>query len=254
MDQTYTNDEQKRPPSAGDNRSQSTSAISPLLHTLVLIAVLLANSWLSARSPHIMADAHSKIFMYLRNIGWECLAVLYVWLGTRRRIHWRELVGGRWKSAGDAATDFVLGAMLWLAIMTVIALLASAMGMLRGDAAHHISEARQRLGFLLPRSSSEVLMFLCMSGAAGVCEEIVFRGYLQRQFKALTGNATAAIVLQALLFGAAHGYQGWQRMLLIATEGILLGVVAMQRRSLRPGMVAHVMQDAISGLVGRQLR
>lgn len=253
MDQTFTNDEQKLPPSA-DGSSQNASAVSSLLHTLVLIAVLLANSWLSARSPHLMTGTHSKIFMYLRNIGWECLVVFYVWLGTRRRINWRGLVGGRWKSGGEAARDVVLGAVLWLAIMTLIAMLASAMGMLRGDAAHHINEARQRLGFLLPRTGGEVALFLCMSAAAGVCEEIVFRGYLQRQFTAFTGNATAAIVLQALLFGAAHGYQGWQRMVLIAAEGVLLGVVALERKSLRPGMVAHTMQDAISGLIGRQLR
>jgi hypothetical protein len=251
MDQTLTNVEREGPAYTCNRKPPASPLIAPLLHTLVFIAVLLANSWLSAHTPHHVAGANSKVFLYLRNIGWECLAVLYVWLGTRRRIRWRELVSGRWNSVGDALRDFALGALLWLVILTVIASLAAAMGMLQGDAAHRINEARQRLSFLIPRSGAEVLLFICMSAAAGICEEIVFRGYLLRQFTALTRCVPLAVALQAVLFGAAHGYQGGQRMVLIAAEGVLLGAVALWRRSLRPSMAAHALQDVISGLVAR---
>jgi membrane protease YdiL (CAAX protease family) len=46
------------------------------------------------------------------------------------------------------------------------------------------------------------------------------------------------LLLQALVFGAGHGYQGARLMLVITIYGCLFGWLAIWRRSLRPGMVA----------------
>jgi membrane protease YdiL (CAAX protease family) len=234
-----------------ENRQQRISSVP---HTAVLVLFLLANSLLSTRLHRPPMNVHGKVLFYLRNIGWEWLAVLYVWLGIRRRITLRSLVGGRWSSAEDVAADLSLGIALWLIILMSIAILAVALGMFQGNPAQSLHEARERFGFLIPNTAVEVAVFVCLSATAGICEEIIFRGYLQRQFSALIGSVAPAIVLQAALFGAAHGYEGGKRMALIAFEGVLLGVVAVWRRSLRPGMVAHATQDAISGIVARHLR
>ncbi len=50
-------------------------------------------------------------------------------------------------------------------------------------------------------------MWVILAVAAGICEEFMFRGYLQKQFLAITGSDAAAVVLQAF-FGVAHSYQG----------------------------------------------
>ena len=92
-----------------------------------------------------------------------------------------------------------------------------------------------------------------MSLTAGFCEELIFRGYLQRQFAALTNSVWAAIVLQGLSFGAAHGYQGWKLMVVIAVYGSLFGVLVQWRRSLRPGMMTHFIQDGLWGVVAGYL-
>ena len=87
-----------------------------------------------------------------------------------------------------------------------------------------------------------------MAATAGFCEELTFRGYLTRQFNAWTGSRVFAVVLQGVAFGLAHGY--YQRvMLVIMVQGWLLGLFAYWRKSLRPGMLAHGLQDAIGGLV-----
>jgi uncharacterized protein len=78
-------------------------------------------------------------------------------------------------------------------------------------------------------------------------EEIIFRGYLQRQFSALTGNAYIAIVIQAAVFGASHGYEGTRRMIVIFVFGAMFGFLALWRRSLRPGMMAHALHDSAAG-------
>jgi len=79
--------------------------------------------------------------------------------------------------------------------------------------------------------------------SAGVCEETVFRGYLQRQFRALSGSAVIAVLLPAVVFGVSHVYQGVRLASMVVLYGVLFGSLALWRRSLRPGIVAHVWSD-----------
>ena len=100
---------------------------------------------------------------------------------------------------------------------------------------------------LLPKSLVEVLVWIATSVTAGICEEMAFRGYLQRQFHALTGNIAWAIVLQGLVFGIAHGYQGWRNVVVISVLGVLYGALAAWRRNLRVNIIAHAWSDIWEG-------
>ncbi len=91
-------------------------------------------------------------------------------------------------------------------------------------------------------------MFIVLSSVAGLVEEIIFRGYLQQQFAALTGNVYIGLIISAIIFGSGHGYEGLKRMVLIAIYGSLFGLLALWRKSLRPGMMAHAWHDSISGV------
>lgn len=96
-----------------------------------------------------------------------------------------------------------------------------------------------------------LVVYLLLRATAGFCEEIIFRGYLQKQFSAWTHSAEAGLVLQALVFGAGHAYQGPRLMVVIAVYGCLFGLLALWRRSLRPGMIAHSLEDSLVVLLGR---
>jgi len=93
------------------------------------------------------------------------------------------------------------------------------------------------------------MLWVLLSISAGFSEELVFRGYLQRQLTALTGSVTVALLLQSALFGIAHGYQGWRSCMAIAVYGALFTMLALWRRSLRPGMTAHAWTDIVGGLL-----
>jgi membrane protease YdiL (CAAX protease family) len=54
--------------------------------------------------------------------------------------------------------------------------------------------------------------------------------------------------MQAALFGVSHGYQGPGASARIVAFGSLFGLVALWRRGLRPGIVAHALTDIIAGL------
>src|SRR5439155_27093116 len=85
----------------------------------------------------------------------------------------------RWKSAAQGFVD--LG--LEVALLVLSTLLAPILG------GHQNAEAaNQSVRFLLPQSSMEMGLWILLSITAGICEEAIYRGYLQRQLGALTRN------------------------------------------------------------------
>ena len=61
--------------------------------------------------------------------------------------------------------------------------------------------------------------------------------------------AEVAVVLQAVAFGLPHVYQGVRMAAMAAPYGILFGVLALWRRSLRPGILAHAWSDIAARLL-----
>src|SRR5208282_1836198 len=163
----------------------------------------------------------------------------------------RELIGGRWKRVEDFLFDVAIAAGTWFGALLVLALAAVAMGM---NQTGNLDEARQQIGFLAPQSALEVTLWICLSATAGFCEEVLFRGYFQMQFTRLLRSRWIALVVVSILFGLGHGYEGAQRMALIAMLGFAFGLMSLLRKSLRPAMMAHTLQDTISGLLLRALR
>jgi hypothetical protein len=96
---------------------------------------------------------------------------------------------------------------------------------------------------MLPKGGVEVVGWVVTALSAAICEETVYRGYLQQQVSGWTGYLTFGVIGQAILFGAAHGYQGWKNMALISTWGCIFGIFACLRKGLRTNMIAHAAID-----------
>jgi uncharacterized protein len=106
---------------------------------------------------------------------------------------------------------------------------------------------------LLPQEQNalEAVLWIVVSISAGICEEIVFRGYFQHQFAAYTRSTAAAIVLQGLVFGLGHSYQGAKQVALICVLGVLYGAFAAWRKNLRSNMMIHAWTDVWNGWLSR---
>ena len=110
-------------------------------------------------------------------------------------------------------------------------------------------EALRALKAIAPEGGREIAAWALLCVLVGFAEEFVFRGYLQRQFIAVArGSAVTGVILTASLFGAAHAYQGIRNMVLLGVFGLMFGVLALMRKSLRPGMMAHGWHDLCAGL------
>jgi uncharacterized protein len=222
-------------------------AVAPAWHTVVVLLVLFGLSGLGALNSRLspLGGPHSRVLGYIFVIVFEWVVAAFIAWGVRRRgIRISELVGGSWASAKDFLRD--LG-------IAIAFLLVCGSGIVNGLGYLLKAAPNAAIRNMLPRSSMEVTLWLLMALTAGFCEELIFRGYLQRQFAALTKSVWSAIVLQGIAFGAGHGYQGWRLMLVIAVYGCLFGILAQWCRSLRPGMMAHFMQDGLGGLLARYM-
>lgn len=222
--------------------------IAPWWHTVLLIALLLGASYGQANRLSGVVERHGRLPLYISSIVVEWVVVAFIWFGVRRRMTLRELVGGKWQTPEDFLVDVAIAAGTWLVFVLIGGTLAYALHLTSPE---KMKELRQGIDFLIPRSGLETAIYISLCVTAGFCEEVIFRGYFQRQFALAAGSTAVGILVQAALFGGGHGYEGWQRMVIIAAMGILLGSVAAWRKSLRPGMMMHTGQDLLAGIASR---
>jgi membrane protease YdiL (CAAX protease family) len=86
-----------------------------------------------------------------------------------------------------------------------------------------------------------------ISMVAGICEEIGYRGYLQKPLEQKYGPV-AAISISSLVFVVIHLNQAWLVSILVPAFFIsfMIGYLAYATNSLIPGIIAHVTFDIIN--------
>jgi hypothetical protein len=102
---------------------------------------------------------------------------------------------------------------------------------------------------LLPHTEAERYLFWFVAITAGICEEILYRGFLFSFLRESTGMI-AAVVLSSIVFGFAHIYQGYRLVPRTAIVGLFLAVVVVLTKSLWPAILIHAAIDFSSGELG----
>jgi uncharacterized protein len=215
--------------------------LAPRWHTAVLVALMVGvavtGTLLARHGTPVAAPSGSGrmlatyVPLLLVNVG----LAFYVCRIGRVRNALRSLLGRGWDSIGRALVDLALASSVWLVIEATEAAFAT----WRNAAAPA----------LLPHTVAERVAWVVVAGVVGFCEEVVYRGYLQTQLTAFTRRATVGVLLQAVLFGMAHGEQGLSVVLRFTAYGVMLGALARWRRSLLPGIAGHIAVDVTSGLL-----
>lgn len=99
---------------------------------------------------------------------------------------------------------------------------------------------------ILPRTGKERTAFVGLSMAAGVGEELAYRGYAITLLAGAMGGLGAG-VLSSLVFGVLHAYQGRLGVLRATTLGGLLAWGFLAAGSLWPPILAHAAVDVVAG-------
>jgi uncharacterized protein len=232
-------------PTLTNGRPARPSPVASYAHTwgllgiAIIVAVLGAMAQSRPTTGGALTNTHaSALPAYGSALFLEALLLYYIWAGVRKRgVTLTTLSGGRWSGPKDVARDFAIALPFWALLQLLDVLTAPLLG----------SNPAKSINILLPIGWFEIGVWILLSLTAGFVEELVFRGYLQRQLLALSGRASVAICGQAAVFGLMHAYQGWRLVSVICLIGLLCGLLAAWRHSTRPGMIAHALTDIWSG-------
>jgi membrane protease YdiL (CAAX protease family) len=188
--------------------------------------------------PEGHSPAAILVYLFMIALTWALFGICA--LGVRGRGIW-ALAGGRWTSWKSVGTDLAIMVPFWLILMGANVGVAWLLG---------AGSARPSWDRLLPHNALEFVVWICVCATAGICEEMIFRGYVQRQLHALTGNLGVAIVVQAVVFGLGHPYRGWNSVFSTGVMGLLLGALAAWRRNLRINILSHTWNNVFVGWLG----
>jgi len=192
-------------------------------------------------------DTRLKLLAYGINIIvlWA-LAIAAVWIGELGRLFESPAMGAGWLW-GPAILGPVLSVVVGVyMILGLLPLIQSLRGLRwrRAYAAAIRRSASDIPGFL-PNTAIERAAFVLVSLTAGVCEEVLFRGFLIR-FLHEGGFAlplVGALALSSLAFGLGHLYQGPKGVLRTMIAGFAFGLLFLLSGSLILGIVLHVLVD-----------
>lgn len=228
-----------------DDRGASVARVDavPAWHPALLVTLLL----LVAAAGGVLAATHRELTVpngslvlraYVPSVLVSCGLLLYVCRVGRPRFVFSELAGSSGYTPGLALVDVALACVAAGMLIGGEVAWQAAFGGVRNAAA----------AALLPSTPVERVVWCAVAVSAGVSEELVYRGYLARELARFSGSRAFGVLGQALLFALAHGEQGGGAMLRYFVYALGLGVLAVARGSLVPGMLAHVAVDLIAGL------
>ena len=198
------NDEIENPASHEIGPTDRVTPVAGIWHTVLFVVILLGLAILQGQ-PQLAKGAHlpRRMILYISTIAYEFFLLGYVWLfGLRRyKVTLGEIIGGKWLRWGDFWRDVGIALLFWIVVVGVLVVMSHEL---------HFS-GMEAAKFLLPETALEAVIFVLLSCVAGFCEEVIFRGYLQRQFTAWTGNVIAGIVLQSASIWRGAFIPGAQR-------------------------------------------
>jgi membrane protease YdiL (CAAX protease family) len=139
-------------------------------------------------------------------------------------------------------------------LTTIITLVARQRGALSSDETLR-TRVRDRLApveQLMPHAAREWPLFVALACTAGLCEELLFRGYLL-WYAAHFMPLMFAAVAQAVVFGLCHAYQGRRGVLLTTLAGAFFTGVLLVSGSIWPAMLIHALMDLHAGDLARRV-
>ncbi len=161
-----------------------------------------------------------------------------------------------WVSRGRPWAALMLGASTPLRLGIAFALVAVILALLWGQRRtlfarpnwfDLVRRSLNRAEPLVPRTAGEYRGMILVAFTAGICEELLFRGFVMWYFLAFWPGARSglilAIVASSILFGFGHIYLGVRNVRGTTIGGLFFAALALLAGSLLPAMMVHAVLD-----------
>ena len=99
---------------------------------------------------------------------------------------------------------------------------------------------------ILPRTKKEKYQYILLSFSSGICEELVYRGFIAFLLQAVFPEIPIFVIvlIPSVLFGIGHLYQGWQGVLQTGVVGAIFICLLLVTNSLILVMALHFITNA----------
>ena len=215
----------------------------------IVLPVLSVTDYRKLKSQLNAGKPTARLFYYRSTMAWSwgvTLAVAALWLVYKRSIP-------------QLGFGFETGRGFWIGLAITVALCGLAVMqtiVLRRDPEKSRAAASRMepLQAMIPRTNQEAWEFSALSITAGICEEILYRGYLMVYITSTVAieSMWPAALLSSLAFGLGHAYQGPKGVLKIGLLGLAMAGLYLLTGSLWLLIVLHAVIDLVSGRIGRE--
>ncbi len=212
-----------------------------LLAGLVPFHGVLAYSRLRAARDPIPTRTKLRLYSTIVVMEWALVAATMA-IAHRHGLGLRELG----QTIGNPRTTL---AVTVLGLLGLLALTGFNMHQIRHAGREELESTVHRARKFVPVGSVEIVGFAFVALTAGICEEILYRGWLVNFLGALAGSIWIGMIAAAVLFGIGHAYQGRQGIIATGLLGVLFGSMFVLVRSLVPGQVIHAAIDLVNGIL-----
>ncbi len=194
------------------------------------------------RMPETTKRGRLRLYASTVVFQWFAVVVL-LWRTNTHRIPLASLGLGVPKPALTAVVSVVLATLV----------LANQLFSLRRLSTHP-AEAQGVLPQLalkiFPQDFEERLAFFAVAVTVAVCEELIYRGFVQHVFENWSGGLILAGILgSAGLFALAHLYQGPRGLVTTFVVGVIFSGIRAWTGSLLAPSIAHFVADITAGLL-----
>jgi membrane protease YdiL (CAAX protease family) len=213
------------------------------LFTLLIVAIgvefLLLPKIKAWIASGVDPNARSRYYAAFIAATWTfTLSVCAIWIVYRRS--WSALYLGR--------PDLLrVGAALAIVTLYLFYMLRLRTRMVANTGKYpRYRELMESVSIFAARTPGEYRLFGIVALTAGICEEVLMRGFVMSLFASLLGIVVGALV-NIILFALGHAYQGGKGILRTGAFGVIMTIFVLATGSLVPAIVLHFIQDIVAG-------
>jgi membrane protease YdiL (CAAX protease family) len=212
-------------------------------HALALFLFVGVPIWdaLETRALKASTNPRRKILSYQRILLILWTAAIVAWIALRSSVFFT------WPAVRETTQQKIGTSFAWgfAAAFSVGCLLQVVLVRRSASAREKILRAFQRLAFILPVTQEERAWFALVSVTAGICEEVLYRGFLIRYLSDGPWHAGLwiALAIASVSFGLGHGYQGLSGIIGTGLLGAVMAVIFLTTGSLWLSMALHAIID-----------
>ncbi|MWC27394.1 CPBP family intramembrane glutamic endopeptidase [Paenibacillus sp. MMS18-CY102] len=212
---------------------------------LIVLFILPAYNYYRTRKQQAGAASKESGYVFIHLINWSIVILILIDnpLGELYRSNTPVTFGALW--------DIAIWCLIAYLILTTILPLALM-------PYHQQFKDMVRSNYddrLYPISTSEQIQFGFVTVTVGICEEIIYRGFMYQYLINQTGlTPTLSYLIASLLFGIGHFMQGLRGISNSIMFGLIMGYLYMASGSLLLPIIIHIAYNLRSIYIARVLQ